>query len=121
MRNKASFYVVTGLLILAAVGIVTSLIKDPSGFLKLIAGVILVGAVVYFLVNRFTKAGPKKHEQRAFMKAAKKSKKRFQHKEPSTRGTAMGSLTSIRKKKKNPSHLTVIEGKKGKKKNRATF
>ncbi|MDA6963058.1 hypothetical protein OSM87_25610, partial [Escherichia coli] len=64
-------------------------------------------------------------EQRAFIKAAKKSKRRFNNKETGSangRKASVGSLTSIKKaKKKTSPHLTVIEGKKGKKKNRASL
>jgi len=124
LKNQISFYIVLGLIVLAAIGIISMLVQDPGGFIKMIAGMALIVAVIYFLFRRFSQTSPSKnHEQRAFKKAAKRSKKRFQTKEntsPSKR-SSIGSLSAARKKRKDTSHLTVIEGKKGKKKNRASF
>lgn len=124
MKNQFSFYIVVGLIALAAVGIISTLVQDPGGFIKMIAGMALVVAVIYFLFRRFSQTSPSKnHEQRAFKKAAKRSKKRFQTKESTspTKRSSIGSLSAARKKRKDTSHLTVIEGRKGKKKNRASF
>lgn len=125
MKNRISFYIVSGLIILAALGVTVSLISDPAGFLQRIAVIIIIGAVIYFLFQRFHRANPTKREQRAFVRAAKRSNKRFNHKEAgsaNSKKSSIGSLASIKKtKKKSSPHLTVIEGKKGKKKNRASF
>lgn len=123
LTNKTSIYVVTGLIILSIIGVVTSFLDDPVGFLKILAGFALVGAVIYFLVRRLSGTSPGKQQQRAFQKAAKRSKKRFQSKEAnaSSKRSTIRSLATARKKKKDASHLTVINGKKGKKKNRASF
>lgn len=124
MKNQFSFYIIVGLIALAAVGIISKLVQDPGGFIKMIAGMALIVAVIYFLFRRFSQTSPSKnHEQRAFKKAAKRSKRRFQTKENATpsKRSSIGSLSAARKKRKDTSHLTVIEGKKGKKKNRASF
>ncbi|WP_442852706.1 SA1362 family protein [Bacillus sp. J33] len=125
LKNRISLYIISGLVILAALGVAVSLISDPAGFLQRIAVIVIIGAAIYFLFQRFNRSNPSKREQRAFIRAAKKSKKRFNHKEAgstNSRKASMGSLTSIKKpKKKSSPHLTVIEGKKGKKKNRASL
>ncbi|CAM3804230.1 hypothetical protein D1970_14870 [Mesobacillus zeae] len=123
MYNRTSFYIVLGLIILAGIGVTQSLVSDPIVFLQTIAGFVLIAAVIFFIVNRFYKANPMKQEQRSFHKAAKQSKKRFQTKsQPLTsKRSSVGSISAARKKKKDAPHLTVIEGKKGKKKNRASF
>ncbi|WP_342028057.1 SA1362 family protein [Mesobacillus persicus] len=124
LKNKTSFYIVLGLIFLAAIGLVSSLVKDPGGLIKMLAGMALIVAVIFFLINRFSQASPSQnHEQRAFKKAAKRSKKRYHSKESSSppKRSSIGSLSAARKKRKDASHLTVIEGKKGKKKNRASF
>jgi predicted membrane protein len=116
-----------GIIALAAIGIISQLITDPGSFIKTLIIMAVVVAVIYFLINRFAlnQADPsQKHEQQAFKKAAKKSKKRFQKKENTSstpKRSSIGSLSAARKKKRDASHLTVIEGKKGKKKNRASF
>ncbi|WP_318247595.1 SA1362 family protein [Bacillus infantis] len=123
LNNRTSLYIVAGLIGLAIIGIIGRLVNDPAGFLQSIAVIALIGAAVYFLFRRFYKAGPMKKEQQAFVKAAKKSKRKYQKEPASTRKASVGSLTSLRKTKarKSPPHLTVIDGKKGKKKNRATL
>ncbi|MEK4281390.1 MULTISPECIES: SA1362 family protein [unclassified Cytobacillus] len=126
LKKPFTFYIVSGLIILAVIGVAVSLISNPAGFLQRIAVIVIIGAAVYFLFQRFNRYNPSKREQRAFIKAAKKSKRRFNNNKES--GTAngrkgsVGSITSIKKsRKKSSPHLTVIEGKKGKKKNRASL
>ncbi|MEH7389448.1 SA1362 family protein [Bacillus sp. JJ1474] len=125
LKNRITLLVISGLVLLAALGITSSMITNPAGFLRRIAVILLVGAIVYYIFQRFNRASPKKQEQRAFVRAAKKSKKRF-HKPDAGKGSSRkansGSLTSIKRtRKKSSTHLTVIEGKKGKKKDRASL
>ena len=101
------------------------MISNPAGFFLRIAVILLVGAVIFFIFKRLSHAGPINSEQKAFVRAAKKSKKRYQQQDSaksSTRKTNIGPLTSIKKPKtKSTAHLTVIQGKKGKKKDRASL
>jgi hypothetical protein len=127
LKNRISVSIVSGILVLAAIGIIGSLIANPAGFIQRIAVIILIGLAVYFIARRFFfKSSPERKEQRAFLKAAKNSKKRLNQKSgEAVKRSTLGSLTSLKKtgksKKKSPVHLTVIEGKKSKKKNRASF
>lgn len=125
MKNRNSVYIVSGLIALAIIGVSSSIISNPAGFLKRIAVILLVGAVIFFIFRRVMQAGPGKSEQRAFVRAAKKSKKRYHLQDSaktSNRKSSGGSLTSIKKpRKKSSAHLTVIQGKKGKKKDRASL
>lgn len=127
MKNRTSLFVVGGLIILAIIGIVSSFTANPAGFIQGIAVVALISLAVYFVVRKFSTSSPNKKEQRAFLKAARKSKKRLHQKggESNTKNSALGTFSPLKKgskiKKKAPAHLTVIEGKKGKKKNRASF
>lgn len=128
MKNRTSLYIVGGLITLAVIGVGSSLISNPKGFFQGIFMILIVGSLIYFLVRHFNGANPKKREQSAFRKAAKRSNKRLRQKEtrnPTSKTTApYGNITKLRRPKhslKSSSHLTVIEGKKGKKKNRASF
>ncbi len=123
MKKRKSVLFIGALILLAGIGIIGSLIDNPAGFIQRIAIVALISFVLYLIFRRFTGAGPGKKEQRAFLKAARESRKRNGHKNDSAgRNVVHGSLASLRKpKKKATAHLTVIEGKKGKKKNRASF
>nr|WP_066293647.1 SA1362 family protein [Bacillus sp. FJAT-29937] len=125
MKNRITLFVISGLVLLAVLGITSSMISNPAGFLRRIAVILLVGAIVFYIFKRFNRSSPKKQEQRAFVRAAKKSKKRFNQPDAgkgSSRKASSGSLTSIKRtRKKSSTHLTVIEGKKGKKKDRASL
>lgn len=124
MKNRISTFIVVCLIALAALGMVSLLVSNPSGLLLKLAIMIATGAVIFFLVKRFYLPSPEKREQRAFVKAAKRSLKRKQQKESGkqTRKTNVSNITSIRaRKKQTNNHLTVIEGKKGKRKNRVSL
>jgi hypothetical protein len=122
--RKPIFY---ALVSLAAFYLVIQLITNPGGLftnLLLIVG----GATVFYLIFRYFiqgKIGGKTDAR--YSKAVKQSKKRY-----SSAATAKPNVSPINsrdragskpsaQKRKTPSHLTVIEGKKGKKKNRAFF
>jgi uncharacterized membrane protein YfcA len=127
LKNRTSSIVVGGIIILALIGIISSISTNPAKFLQSIAVIALIGIGIYFVVRKFSISSPQRREQRAFLKAAKKSKKRLQQKSGDSHGksSSLGTLTTLKKnnrtKKKPPAHLTVIDGKKGKKKNRASF
>lgn len=127
LKNRISVPLVGSVIVLGIIGIIGAFTSDPSGFLQNILVFALVGLAIYFVFRLIRRSNPRNKEQQAFIKAAKKSKKRLQTKggEQTTKGASLGSLTSLKKlkktKKKSPVHLTVIDGKKGKKKNRASL
>ncbi|WP_311315637.1 SA1362 family protein [Neobacillus niacini] len=126
LKYRTSTIVVAGLIILALLGIFTKFTTNPAEFIQNIFVFAVIGLIIFFVVRKFSNSSPQKREQRAFLKAAKRSKKRLQHKggETNIKGSALGTLSTLKKtkaKKKPPAHLTVIDGKKGKKKNRASF
>lgn len=127
MKNRTASLIVGGLIVLALIGIYRMIPKNLSGFLQVIAVIAVVGIIIYFLVRLNLRDNPQKKEQRAFVRAAKKSKKRLQRKGPDSpsKGASLGTFAPFKKgakkKKKTTAHLTVIDGKKGKKKNRASF
>ncbi|MEA3320661.1 MAG: SA1362 family protein [Bacillota bacterium] len=126
--RKPIFYT---LISLAAFYLIIQLFSNPGGLftsLLLIVG----GATVFYLIFRYFiqgKIGAKTDAR--YSKAVKQSKKKY-----AATGSAKPTISPITSsrdrasskpskpsvpKRKNPSHLTVIEGKKGKKKNRAFF
>jgi ABC-type nickel/cobalt efflux system permease component RcnA len=127
LKNRTSSVIVGVLIILALLGISGAITTNPLKFLQSMAVMALIVIGIYFVVRKFSNSSPQNKEQRAFLKAAKKSKKRLQHKggDSNVKSASVGTLTSLKKsnktKKKSPAHLTVIDGKKGKKKNRASF
>ena len=127
MKNRISVPLVGSVMVLGIIGLIGAFTSDPIGFLQSIAVFALVGLAIFFVFRLIVRANPQKKEQQAFIKAAKKSKKRLHSKtgDQQTKSSSLGSLASLKKnkkiKKKSPVHLTVIDGKKGKKKNRASL
>jgi ABC-type nickel/cobalt efflux system permease component RcnA len=127
LKNRITVPLVGALIIFGIIGIIGTFANNPIGFLQRVAMIALIGLAIYFIYRLISTRNPQKKEQNAFLKAAKKSKKRLQHKSGDThaKSSSLGSLTSLKRnkktKKKSPVHLTVIDGKKGKKKNRASL
>jgi len=133
MNRRSSTIIVRILIALGLFGLVYTLFTQPSRlFVQL--GMIALFVGVIFLIYKFVmKRRMGGSEYTAYIRAAKQSKRRFNEpkqqkptiakvidskKGSSTTKKTFGSSTN---KKKKSSHLTVIEGKKGKKKNRALF
>ncbi|MBU8788792.1 hypothetical protein KM903_20880 [Bacillus glycinifermentans] len=109
-------------------GFVYFAVTSPGRLLQYLFVFAAVGAIVYLVIRHLINrdAGG---EGAAFRKAAKQSNKRFQdHKKRSVRGRVnhlrsvpFNKSKPVLVKKKSQTQLTVIEGKKSKKKNRAFF
>ncbi len=127
MRKRISVPLFGSLIIFAIIGFFGTFAKNPTAFFQKLAVIALVVLAIYFIVRKLSNSNPQKREQRAFLKAAKQSKKRLQQKsgDSNVKSSSLGTLATLKKssktKKKPPAHLTVIDGKKGKKKNRASF
>ncbi|XQY90575.1 SA1362 family protein [Metabacillus sp. HB246100] len=125
MKRRGNGFVIT-ILLLAILGFVTTVVSNPLWLLKQI---VIYGAIagIIFLIFRYFIKKRMGREYSAYSKAAKQSKRRFDVRK--TRSSTVKNINqakkakanAIKKKKSQPSHLTVIEGKKGKKKNRAFF
>ncbi|WP_078379762.1 SA1362 family protein [Sutcliffiella halmapala] len=102
------------------------LFSDPKGLFTTLL-LIVGGATVFYLVFRHFIQGRLGGKTDArYSKAVKQSKKKYPTAKPKPNvspliGKDKQGLKSNVQKRKSSSHLTVIEGKKGKKKNRAFF
>ena len=130
LKNRFVTYAVAGLIIFAVIGAISSLITNPMALLKMLFFTIVTVAVIFLLVKLFYKPSQGRREQRAFIKAAKRSKKGNVNRsavkmksKPTQKQSSVTSFKKMRIRKKNDSNpnLTVIEGRKGKKKNRASL
>jgi hypothetical protein len=112
---RSSKWIVGIVSILAIIGLLSSI----GTFLK--QGLILVLiAVAVYIIYRFAFGNREsKKEQQAFLKAARRSRKRLKKRHAD--GAVRAHLRKKPIRKKSEVQLTVIEGKKGKKKNRAVF
>lgn len=114
---------------LGAIGIIYSLITSPGQFARTLLYT-AIGACILFLVLRYFVTRRMGKEGAAYKKAAKQSARRFHDKKPKrtvkNRHTHLRSISNPNAKplvirKKSKTQLTVIEGKKNKKKKRALF
>ncbi|WP_082892586.1 SA1362 family protein [Rossellomorea aquimaris] len=120
---NARIIVVFTLILLAILGLGSWLIENPLGLLRQVLVSAAVIGIIYFIYRRwFSQRRAGSNEQRAFLKAAKQSKKRHK-KQPTSKAKAQGTSVSKKRsiRKKSNANLTVIEGKKNKKNNRASF
>jgi thiosulfate reductase cytochrome b subunit len=121
-RIHPIFYLILSIAIL---GFAYQLIVQPMELIKEFIIWAIVLGVIYF-IYRIATRNRMNSEYSAFLKAAKKSKRRYKNRaasNPLKKGKQYGktSKSAILKKKRDHSHLTVIEGKKNKKKNGTLF
>lgn len=126
----ALFVVIVGL---AVFGLVSFTIENPMGVVKNIAIMLIVIGVFYLLYKMLTSSsGSANNSHSSYKRAAKQSNRKYgkQNVTPLSKNLlkknasdAKGKKgnTSFLRRKRKQSHLTVIEGKKGKKKDRASF
>ncbi|MBO8176763.1 MAG: hypothetical protein H0Z31_04805 [Bacillus sp. (in: Bacteria)] len=112
------FVVISVIGLLAIVGLLTTIMQEPIQLLKQLVFIAVAIGLFFFFYHLFWKAQPKRKEQRAFRKAALQSKKRLKKRQQKDQSKRPNSWKKEHRKRSNV-HLTVIEGKKGKKKNRA--
>jgi Ca2+/Na+ antiporter len=125
------FYIIIAL---ALFGLIASLIQNPIKFLQrgLLFGLVLL--VLYLFYRMFSTSTTNRSHQDAYRRAAKRTVKKYNTNKSSSlkRTSNTNSKTKagnkkpissplLKKKSKDTSHLTVIEGEKGKKKNRASL
>ncbi|GIO27487.1 SA1362 family protein [Ornithinibacillus bavariensis] len=120
-KGKASF-IIYGLIILAAIGIVWNLVTNPAGFLTNILMMVIMGLVLfgilYFVV--FGRRGSSSEEKK-YKQAVRQSKSKYTQNRNTVQTYQNQQPSTIKKKnKKRPNHLRVIDGNKAKRKKRAS-
>ncbi|MBO9129692.1 SA1362 family protein [Bacillus sp. 165] len=118
---------------LSLFGIVYYGVNFPADLLKKIITIVIVAGAIFILYKLFTNSNSPGKNRASYDRAAKQSKKKYAGQKQNITPLANNILkkapldlkgkkgTSFLKKKRKQTHLTVIEGKKGKKKNRASF
>ena len=126
----ALFVVIVGL---AIFNLVSFTIEDPMGVVKNIVIILIVVGVFYLLYKMLTSSSSSANSSHSsYKRAAKQSNRKYgkQNVTPLSNNLLKKNAsdtkgkkenTSFLKRKRKQSHLTVIEGKKGKKKDRASF
>ncbi|WP_052343517.1 SA1362 family protein [Bacillus massiliigorillae] len=127
MMKRPSYFIVSGIILLALLGLGSKLFGDPVGTLKWLLIIVAVTAIMIYVVKRFSGSSTAQSaNQKAYRKAAKQSQKNQQLRNTSKPKDSNVVTYSFNHSKRKPKHrkksdvqLTVIDGKKGKKKNRA--
>lgn len=125
--KRPSYYVVSGFILLALLGLGSKLFGDPIGTLKWFLIFTAVTAIMIFVVMKFTGTSTAQSaNHKAYKRAAKQSQKNQQQRSAAKPKDSNIVTYSFNHSKRKPKHrkksdvqLTVIDGKKGKKKNRA--
>ncbi|MCQ6266181.1 hypothetical protein M1K46_10945 [Fictibacillus sp. WQ 8-8] len=117
LLHRKSFHpVIWVIIVLAVIGLGSQLFFSPQ---KLITNLLMIGlvvALVYFIFQRFRPG-----ENGKYKKAVKQSKRKYNQSAPPIKKSSAANKPAPFKKRKKEHNLTVIEGKKNKKKNRASF
>ncbi|MBM7577564.1 SA1362 family protein [Jeotgalibacillus terrae] len=124
--KKFVFYAVIGL---GAFGLISMIVLEPGSLLRMIVTYALIAAVIYGIVRFVMSRRGNSRENSAYKKAVRQSKKKYQPAKPSaSKVKRIQPAAQQRKPAKKASaarlngpKLTVIEGKKGKKKKRMTL
>lgn len=124
LLNRIVSYLIYGVIAFGLLGLFSKLFSNPLGLLTNIVIIAAIAGIIYFVYTRLTQGKIDRKEQRAFRKAVRQSKKRS--KDRVLKKTNITNMTSakshkIKPRKKSDAQLTVIQGKKNKKKNRASF
>jgi uncharacterized membrane protein (DUF106 family) len=127
LLNRIISYIIYGVIALGVLGLLSKLFTNPLGLLLNIVIIAVIVGVIYLVYTRLTQGKTDRKEQRAFRKAVRQSKKRTKGRTSKAKRNNVANMTStksshkIKPHKKSDVQLTVIEGKKNKKKNRASF
>ncbi len=124
--------IIAVLIALGAFGFLYVLITDPGEMAKMAVTIIVAGIIIYFIVKYVMKRNAGS-EGAAFKKAAKQSRRRMKEQKAKHRAGHKGRVSHLRSvpsaskpkpmilKKKSQTQLTVIEGKKTKRKTERFF
>lgn len=123
--NKLRINPIIGIIILLAmigIGLNFTDFLQEIFITLLIVGIIFLGYKWYLRSNKSSRS----NEHQAYSKAAKQSNKKYAQKSPvdsiQKKSTSQNNLSSKKKRKQSSSsHLKVIQGDKGKKKDKASY
>jgi hypothetical protein len=112
-------WIIGGIFLLAVVGLGSYLFTNPAGLFKQLLFMAFLVAAILLIFRIWSNRSLGGRERNAFAKAARQSKLRAKRRKAQTR--AKSQLRKRPLRKRSTAHLTVIEGKKSKKKDRAIF
>ena len=125
MQRKNPPLFIYFIIIVAVIGFVSALITDTGGFIKSILISLLVGGLLFGAIYLLFIRRKRSDELTKYRKAVKQSKRKYQSESQKGSPSTHIRFTTIKRNgtntRRSAPHLRVIEGNKGKKKNRATL
>ena len=122
-KNPPLFIYIT--IVVAVIGFLSAMITDTSGLIKSILTSLLVGGLLFGAIYLLFIRKRRSDELTKYRKAVKQSKRKYQTDPQKSAANANYKFTTIKRSvtstRKSAPHLRVIEGNKGKKKNRASL
>ncbi|ONK23678.1 hypothetical protein BLX87_09605 [Bacillus sp. VT-16-64] len=112
-------WIIGGIFLLAVVGLGSYLFTNPAGLFRQLFIIAITVAIVLLIFRLVSNRLPSRRERNAFAKAARQSKLRAKRRKSQMK--AKSHLRNRPLRRRSTAHLTVIEGKKSKKKDRAIF
>ncbi|MFK4997688.1 SA1362 family protein [Bacillus sp. N9] len=89
---------------------ISILFTNPIGLVKQVFFIIVIAAAIFGLYKFLSGRRPGAGEYRSFAKAAKQSKKRIKNRQAPSKQSGSNKVKPLRKR--SAAHLTVIEGKR---------
>lgn len=122
LLRRGSIHPLVGIALFFGVfGLIYTIFEEPTALFRSAMFILLVITVIYIFYHFVYKRRINK-DHLAYLKAVRQSKKLHPQAVRKQKTKSMAPKTKrLPKKRTATTHLTVIEGKKGKKKNRASF
>lgn len=112
-------WLLSGIFLFAIIGLVSYLLRNPAGLFKQILFMGVIAAVIFVIYRIWMNKRQGGKDMNSFAKAARQSKLRAKKRQAAAKSSNQFRNRPLRKR--STAHLTVIEGKKSKKKDRAIF
>ena len=102
MLNRSLSYIIYGIIALGIFGLFAKVVNDPVGFLRNIIVIIVIACAIFFIYRMITQDKHGNAGQRAFKKAARKTRKEQRVKAISL---VFQKLQKLNKKKSNQKEI----------------
>ncbi len=112
--------IVGAILFFALIGLGSYLVKNPAGLFIQVSIMVVMVAFVFVIYRMWSNRQPGAQERNSYAKAAKYTRQRAKQRQAVTKMSNRSRSRNRNRplRKRSTAHLTVIEGKKGKKKDR---
>ena len=124
MQTNKMPIMIYAVIVLAVIGFLSALFLDTAGLITSVVTSLLIGALLFGAIYLIFIRRKRSDELTKYRKAVKQSKRKYHtqsKRAPNPSNFNVSSMKLTNNSRKNVPHLRVIEGNKGKKKNRASL